>query len=191
MWTPGAGGPQWLQAQPRAPGATGPRLELPGAGSFKTQPDGLWISLGIARSDTSTPATFIDCIVVESCGTPQNFNDKRSRYAARTTSLVVSLPKAWLNVSVAVQGGASRARRELLQGQLPATGDVSLPLRHLRVLYALPRDDGDPSLYDRIAAALALDAHEYLCPQSSLSTYNSQVFQAFLKRMAPALARYR
>lgn len=190
MWTPGPGGPRWLQAQPPAKGATGPRLELPGAGRFKTQPDGLWISLGIPRSDTATAATFVDCIVVESCGTAQNFNDKRSRYAARTTSLVIGLPEAWLNASVSVQSGASRTRRELLRGQLPATADVSLPLRHLRVLYALPRDGGNPPLYDRIAGALALDAHEYVCPQSSLRTYTSQRFQRFLKRMAPALTRY-
>ena len=34
----------------------------------------------------------------------------------------------------------------MLRRQLPAE-DVSLPLRHLRVVYALPDDDGPPSLY--------------------------------------------
>jgi hypothetical protein len=78
----------------------------------------------------------------------------------------------------------------VLRGQLPAAGDVSLPLRHLRVLYALPDDDGPPSLYARVTKAMALDAHEYVCPQNVLGSYTDQPMQRFLKRMGPELSRY-
>jgi hypothetical protein len=163
---------------------------LPGAGAFRTQPDGLWVTLGVRPSDTTTTATFADCVAVESCGSPPNFNDKRSRYAARTTSLVLELPSAWLDATVTVQSGTLRQRRDILRGQLPATGDVSLPLRHLRVLYALPDDDGSPSLYKRVTGAMALDAHEYVCPQNVLGSFRGQPLQKFLKRMSPELTRY-
>jgi hypothetical protein len=181
---------RWLRAQPGVPGTVGPRLQLPGAGAFRTQPDGLWVTLGIAPDDEETRATFVDCFVVESCRTSQNFNDKRSRYAARTTSLVLELPKTWLDRTVQVQAGAVRQRRALLRGKLPRGGPVSLPVRHLRVLYALPDDDGPPSLYSKVCQALALEAHEYICPQTMLGQFNLQAMQRFLKRIAPGLLRY-
>lgn len=190
IWTRTDDTTRWLRAQPPVASVTGPRLEIPGAGAFRTQPDGLWITLGIRPSDMNATATFADCVAVESCGTPQNFNDKRSRYAARTTSLVVKLPSAWLDATVTVQSGAVRRRRDVLRGQLPAAGEMSLPLRHLRVLYALPDDDGPPSLYGRVTEAMALDAHEYVCPQTVLGSYTGQWTQRFLKRMGPEQSRY-
>jgi hypothetical protein len=122
IWTRSDDTTRWLQAQPPVVGSTGPRLALPGAGAFRTQPDGLWVTLGVRPSDTTTTATFADCVAVESCGSPPNFNDKRSRYAARTTSLVLELPSAWLDATVTVQSGTLRQRRDILRGQLPATG---------------------------------------------------------------------
>jgi hypothetical protein len=190
IWTRSDDTTRWLRAQPPVAGVTGPRLEVPGAGAFLTQPDALWITFGIRPSDTAAVATFADCVVVESCGTTQNFSDKRSRYAPRTTSLVVKLPVAWLDATVTVQSGAVRQRREVLRGQLPPTEDVSLPLRHLRVLYALPNDNGPPSLYERVTKAMALDGHEYVCPQIVLGSYTGQPMQKFLKRMGPELSRF-
>lgn len=190
IWTRPGENTRWLRAQPRVVGTTGPRLEVPGTGAFHTQPDGLWVTLGIAPSDVTTPARFADCVAVESCGTSQNLNDKRSRYGARTTSLMLKLPAAWLDASVTVQGGATRTRRQQLRGALPATGNVSLPIRHLRVLYALPNDGAPPSLYARVTAAMVMEAHEYVCPQSVLSNFNGPPHQKFLKRMAPELTRY-
>jgi hypothetical protein len=144
----------------------------------------MWITLGIRIADTTTEATYVDCIVVESCGTAQNFNDKRSRYAARTTSLMLELAERWLEHEVAVQSGAQRTRRALLRGRLPASGTVTLPVRHLRVLYAL-EDDATPSLYKRVVSSGVMEAHEYVCRQQVLNQYNGQDVQAFLKRMAP------
>jgi hypothetical protein len=150
----------------------------------------LWITLGIRPSDAATIASFVDIVAVESCGTAQNFNDKRSRYAARTSSLVVKLPAAWLDATVTVQSGAVRKRRDVLRGHLPGDEDVTLPLRQLRVLYAVPNDNGPPSLFARVRDAVVLDAHEYACPQNALGSYTSQPMQKFLKRMAPELTRF-
>jgi hypothetical protein len=84
----------WLRAQPTDPGETAraPRLAIPGSAEFQTQPDGLWITLGIETSVAEPDAArFADCIVVEACGTAQNLNDKRARYSARTTALVIEM----------------------------------------------------------------------------------------------------
>lgn len=153
------------------------------------QPDGLWLTLGIRLGDQHTPATFADCIIVESCGSIQNFNDKRSRYAARTTSLMIELSEPWLNHQVAVQNGAARQRRELLRGVLPFEDLISLPVRHMRALYALA-DDGDNSPYKRIRRSGVLEAHEFLCRQAVLGNYNAQGVQTFLKGMAPDRSMY-
>jgi len=179
----------WLRAQPPLGGITSPRLQQPGAGAFRTQPDGLWITLGIEAHDQATAATFVDCVAIESCRNAQNFNDKRSRYAARTTSLMLAIPQTWLEATVRVQAGATRTRAAVLRGNLPAE-DVSLPVRHLRVLYALPDDDGAPGLFARVSAAMVLEAHEYICPQRVLGSYTGQPMQTFLKRMAPGLTRF-
>ena len=170
-------------------GVTSPRLQQPGAGAFRTQPDGLWITLGIESSDEATRATFVDFLAIESCRNAQNFNDKRSRYAARTTSLMLTIPGAWLEAKVRVRAGATRTRAVVLRGNLPLE-DVNLPVRHLRVLYALPDDDGAPGLFTRVSAAMVLEAHEYICPQRVLGSYTGQQVQTFLKRMAPGLIRF-
>lgn len=190
IWTRSDDTIRWLRAQPPLARVPGPRLEVPGSGAFRTQPDGLWITLGIRPSDAVTIATFVDIVAVESCRTAQNFNDKRSRYAARTSSLVVKLPAAWLDAAVTVQSGAVRKRRDVLRGHLPANEDVTLPLRLLRVLYALPNDDGPPSLFARVSGGMVLDAHEYICPQNVLRSYTGRPMQKFLKRMAPELTRF-
>lgn len=180
---------RWLRGQPIEGPGSAPRLVFPGAGEFRVQPDGLWVSLGIRRDDHATPATFADCIVVESCGSVQNLNDKRSRYAARTTSLTIELSRRWLDHEVPVQAGARRQRRELLRGRLPLEDVISLPVRHLRVLYALADEQGD-SPYKRMRRSGVLDAHEFLCRQEVLGQYNAQGVQTFLKRMAPDRSVY-
>jgi hypothetical protein len=151
---------------------------VPGSLVLQTQPDGLWLSLGIERGAAETEARFADCIVIESCGNLPNLYDKRSRYAARTTSLVVDIRRVWLDQQVVTRGrgGPKRARRELLGGLLEE--DVSLPIRTLRTLYALPSD-----LYAVARGSLVLEAHEFMCAQSRLGQYNSKPMQNFLKAM--------
>ena len=46
----------------------------------------------------------------------------------------------WLDEEVSVQGGARRARRLVMGVDLPSSGEVAIPVRRLRVLYALPEE---------------------------------------------------
>jgi hypothetical protein len=184
LWSPPESAVYWLRAQPKAKAksqtATGPRLTSPGAALFKTQPDGLWVTLGISKGDLSSAAEFIDCVVVEVCGNMQNVNDKRSRFAARTSSLMVELKESWLAEKVATPGykGPLRSRSELLGGGL--TDDTHLPVRHLRVLYTLPK-----AVYPDAVRSLLLEGHEYIAPHSKLGQYHGPPMQSFLRRMAP------
>lgn len=91
-------------------------------------------------------AEYVDCVAVEVSRSSQDFADKRSRFAATTSSLVVDLPLKWLDREIPTQGkgNVKQARRKLLGGNLPTTGKVRIPVRHLRVLYALP-DQGKGS----------------------------------------------
>jgi hypothetical protein len=54
-------------AQPVTENVRAPRLTAPGSRAFQTQPDGLWVTLGIGRTDAVTHATYVDCIVIEVC----------------------------------------------------------------------------------------------------------------------------
>lgn len=186
MWSPAHSRVWWLRAQPpgQGGGTQAPRLTAPGSGAFSNQPDGLWFTLGIPRGDKATEGAYADCVVVEVCGSDQNLSDKRARYAARTTSLMLDLRQKWLDREVVVpgKGGPRRQRRELLGGQLPPSGRVLLPVRYLRVLYALP---DTRSLYERARDNLVMEAHEFICPARMLGQYNLQQMQEFLKRIAP------
>jgi hypothetical protein len=186
MWS-GGDYVYWLRAQPTDPAeaARAPRLSVPGSREFQTQPDGLWITLGVETTAAEVgQARFADCVVVEACGTAQNLNDKRARYSARTTALVVEVRQPWLNTAVPRQGGGTKHRRVLLRAELPAHGEVLLPVRHLRVLYALD-DRGASSLYARATTSMVMEAHEYVLPQRLLGQFNAQKTQEFLKRLAP------
>jgi hypothetical protein len=122
----------------------------------------------------------VDMIAIEDCGSIQNFNDKRSRYCPSTYSHTVYVPANWLLQNIPVKGG----------GQVPiwrATGifedepasDLYLPVRHLRVLYAIMDD-----LWQRVCC-YALNAHEFLFRHTQLGQYNAPLIQVFLKLMKP------
>lgn len=188
LWSPQGSQVWWLRAQPAGDNIRTPRLASPGSEALHTQPDGLWMTLGVPRDDEDSVAAYVDCVVIEACGTPQNMNDKRARYAARTTSLMVDMRKAWLDHEVVLpgHGGAHRRRRDVLGGQLPDAWRVLLPVKHLRVLYALP-DQGAGSIYDAVKDSMVMEAHEFACPFRMLGQYNGPPMQRFLKRMAPSL----
>src|SRR4051794_40711892 len=83
IWSGGEATLYWLRAQPTAAGEVhrSPRLAVPGGAEFQTQPDGLWVA--------TNDGTYADCVVIEACGPAQNLSDKRSRYSARTSSLLL------------------------------------------------------------------------------------------------------
>lgn len=179
------GRPKWLRAQPRSleHEAVCPRFYLTGSRGFRTQPDGLWIAIGAGSAEHDEPGSFVDCIVIEVCGTRQNLMDKRARYAAGTGSFELEIPSTWLDEKVRTRGkgGPLRTRRAIIRTPLPKDRAVQLPVRHVRVLYAVPKPD-----FAGIAVGLPLQAHEFLCPYPRLGQYWARPTQELLKRMAPA-----
>lgn len=157
----------------------GPRISAPGAKLFTTQPDGLWVHF---KSDVSC-----DVVAVEVCGTVQNLNDKRSRYMPSSHSLVLNVSKKWAEEEVATRGGVAKSRISASES-LPSTirtDEISIPVRYLRVLYALPNE-----IYKVWGREHTPTGYEYFCPHSSLSTYNTQKMQSFLKGMSIASQFY-
>ena len=176
LWaTPGGRG-YWLQAQPKPKGdrAKTPTVSAPGAKLFTTQPDGMWVYLKYPE--------FADVVAIEVCGSTQNLNDKRSRYAANVRSMVLSCPLSWLQEEVTIQRGGSASRWEACRSiDLAPVEDIRLPIRYLRVLFAIPNES-----YASWARNNVADGHEFFCRHSSLDTYNSQSMQAFLRQMSYA-----
>jgi len=181
LWSTQTPSEHWMRAQPAAASgaARSPRLSLPGARLFHTQPDGMWL-----RLDASL--RFADVVCIECCGTIQNLNDKRSRYAPSTHGLVVLVKESWLTESITVQHGSKMSRWRATGSITSApTTDCVATVRHLRVLYALPN-----ILYSGWVTQGVLGAHEFMCRHSSLDGYNSQTMQRFLKRMSPSMHLY-
>jgi hypothetical protein len=170
----------WLRAQPidKASTIKSPRIEVPGSELFATQPDGMYVFLEQPK--------FADVVAIEVCGNISNFNDKRSRYSASVRSLVLSCPLPWLEAEISIQKGrrAPRWKASRLFTAGP-TENLSLPVRYLRVLYALPKD-----LYANWLKNNVPGGHEYVCPHSSLDSYNSQKMQTFLRQLSFAAHFY-
>jgi len=181
-------GGNWLRAQPPDGVSTGPRLFRAASAEFspRTQPDGMW--LRFHRPDEDAPPTAVSVFAIEVCGSAVNFADKRSRYAPAHTALLVEIRAAWLQTLVALQNSGWRARWRLTQAfDSEPEDDLSLPVRSLRVMYALPnlKDEDHESLYDQLRDAVALEAHEFLVPHSKLGATNAQIRQLVCRALSP------
>lgn len=176
LWSTPGGRGFWLQAQPKPQGykAKTPTISAPGAELFKTQPDGMWVYLKYPD--------FADVVAIEVCGSVQNLNDKRSRYAANVRSMVLECPISWLREEVTIQRGGSAARWEACRSidSFPLE-DIRLPIRYLRALFAIPN-----VIYSSWARNNVADGHEFFCRHSSLDSYNNQAMQSFLRQMSYA-----
>lgn len=164
----------WLRAQPPDGVTTGPRLVMPGSHEFSTQPDGLYVWI---EGDLK----FADVIAIEVCGVGQNLNDKRSRYMPTTHALLLECGKSWLDGEITIQRGRKTPRWKAT-GTISESpiGDVRVPVRHIRVLYALPDD-----LYKDWKKMMTFGAHEFLCLHSALELHTNAAYREFLTRMAP------
>lgn len=172
LWPTQDGKGFWLRALPTEHNAACPTIQSPGVRQYTTQPDGLYLYL--FRNE------YADAVAIESCGTIQNLNDKRSRYMPATHSIVVTCPLAWLNGQIAVQRGGHAARWDASKSILvQPPNDLVFPIRHLRVLYALPN-----TRFDEWTPHHVPSGYEYFCKHSSLDTYNSRPMQQFLKQMS-------
>jgi len=174
LWDAPTGSGYWIQAQPKADGSTitTPTIQTPGSSLFKTQPDGLYAFLN--------ERVFADLIAIEVCGSSQNLNDKRSRYSADVRSVVLHCPLAWLLENVSIQHGSVVPRWQATKSiSVAPTEELYLPVRFLRVLFALPN-----ALYKTWTAENVPDGHEYYCRHSSLGNYSSPAMQAFLSQLS-------
>jgi hypothetical protein len=106
LWRPPENKGFWLAALPKVGKATCPTILSPGAGAFRTQPDGLWAYIRPNKS------MFADVVSIEVCGTMQNVNDKRSRYMAASHSLVLLCPLPWLLEETKLPRGGKKPRWE-------------------------------------------------------------------------------
>ena len=175
LWPPPDGEGTWVRAQPKDGRAAGPRVFAPGSELFSTQPDGLWVHFnGVASCDI---------VAIEVCGSVQNLNDKRSRYMPSTHSLVLRMNRKWVDEIVPGGQGRRQVSRRKLAATLPelSTKSVDVPIRVLRVLYALKNTD-----YKAWVPQHVPTGYEYFIPHSSLSTYSRPETQEFLKGMSVA-----
>lgn len=169
----------WMRGQPKDGDAGGPRLAAPGTKYFATQPDALWVYFHGEEC--------CDAVVIEVCGTVQNLNDKRSRYIPASHSLILNAGKEWLQESIGVQRGGLKSRWEaaISLASTQPKADLAIPVRHLRVIYALPDD-----FYNAWCSQHTPAGHEFFCSHKSLDTYTSQKMQTFLRQMSPSASFY-
>jgi len=169
LWnSPGMSG-YWVRGRigSKVPGH--PVIHPPGLEKGVTQPDAIWIYL---------TEQYADVICFEHCNKKQNLYDKRSRYIPASHSLLLRLPKRWLCDDIPVTNGR-KPRWDAFQTGLNAPAqDFSVPIRFLRLLYALPQ-----RLYKEWMDNQTPTGYEFYCRHSSLTTFNSAVTQEFLKRM--------
>jgi hypothetical protein len=172
LWPPPLHRGFWVRAQPIDGQATAPRLFTPGARLFKTQPDGMWVYLAPDEG-------FCDVVSVEDCTNISNLNDKRSRYIPANHSLLVHCPLKWLLTDV--RSGRFYGPRWEAAGTFsqPPTAPLVLPVRYLRVLYALNTVNYQNWMANRVPAG-----YEFFCRHDSLNSYNSQKMQDFLQQMS-------
>jgi hypothetical protein len=122
---------------------------------------------------------YADVIVVEVCGSIQNLNDKRSRYLPASHSIVLTCPIEWLLEETPIHGGGRAQRWRAMRTLGKPRTDLTVPIRHLRVLYALPNN-----LYDKWIPNHVPTGYEFCCTHKSLKGHNSQKMQKFLRQMS-------
>lgn len=175
----------WFRAAPKSDRADGHDRILPKIhtlGSMRqltTHPDGLYIALSFDKNDKKEEEfPYVDVISIEVCGTTQNLSDKRSRYAGLGTSIVLRFRKGWLQQSVVLEKGLVRSRWQILGLPSEPHDHLQVPIRFMRVLYALPDNE-----YFKLRDVLVPGGHEYYCSHSSLETQNSPQMKKFLKNL--------
>jgi hypothetical protein len=153
----------WLKARPGVlDDIDYPTLKLPGANRMRTVPDALWLCFGGHERDL-----FVDIFVIEVCGTFTNLLDKRSRFAPSMHSMLATCPVPWLLGPSARDDETPRWQSIRLLAEPPPLPMV-LPVRDIRVMYALPT-----KLFDSFASSQAPHAHEFFVPANALLTPDS------------------
>lgn len=169
----------WLRGRPVADlSACHPFLKLPGSDRLRTLPDGLWLNFA------GTPVEpFVDIFAVEACGSLQNLLDKRSRFAPSTHSLLAVCPVPWLLAPVDAADPTPRWKATGVMLREPVIA-VVLPVRDVRVMYALKRDH-----YSGFTRHQVPHAHEYFVPMEAITAEGSATDPALLSLIGRATAQ--
>ena len=172
----------WLRGRPGD--RTGPQqshqpfLKFPGSNRMRTLPDGLWLNFG------GTPdEPFVDIFAIEACGTLTNLLDKRSRFAPSTRSMLAVCPVTWLLEPVAASDPTPRWRATGVLREPPTTPLV-LPIRDIRVMYALKTHH-----YRGFAECQLPQPHEYFVPMDALVAVDGHQNPAMQELLSRASAR--
>ncbi len=92
-------------------------------------------------------------------------------------SLVVNCGLKWLLEHIPTKNNGTAPRWSASKCiPTPPTTDLSIPVRYLRVLYALPNQ-----IYHEWCSGHTPTGYEYFCPHSSLDSYKSVKMQEFLE----------
>ncbi|PWS37357.1 hypothetical protein DFH01_10975 [Falsiroseomonas bella] len=154
----------WLRARPGVANFLGqPFLKLPGSSTFRTIPDGLWLHFSPDPGDR-----WADILCIEACGTVQNLQDKRARFAPSTSSLLVVCPVRWMLEPAEHDDPTPRWHLIRLLREEP-TEPLVLPVRDVRVLYGLKQRH-----YESVARGQVPQPHEYFCPIEALTAERGQ-----------------
>jgi hypothetical protein len=165
----------WLRGRPGE--LDSPILKMPGSNRLRTVPDGLWLCFGGTEHDP-----YVDIFAIEACGTISNLLDKRSRFAPSMHSLLAVCPVPWLLGEVSDLNKMQRWRHTGLLRAAPSMPLV-LPVRDIRVMYALP-----PRHYQGFAASQIPHAHEFFAPIMALigpESWQHPTLRAFIARTSP------
>jgi hypothetical protein len=148
----------WMRARPgTVDDLDNPYLKMPGSNRLKTVPDGLWLCFGGTEKDP-----YVDLFAIEACGSFQNLLDKRSRFAPSMHSWLAICPLEWLSAPVSLLNPMPRWRYSGLLREAPR-GQLALPVRDIRVMYALR-----PRQYQYFASSQIPHAHEFFAPMPAL-----------------------
>lgn len=148
----------WLRGRPGVAPIGQPYLKWPGASTYRTIPDGLWLHFSPDPAER-----WADILCIEACGSIANLHDKRARFAPSTTSLLVVCPVAWLLEPLDQHETTPRWRLIRLLREAP-TEPLVLPVRDVRVLYGLKA-----AHYDGFLRSQMPQPHEYFCPMDVLT----------------------
>jgi hypothetical protein len=165
----------WLKARPGVVDDIHcPKLKLPGADRLRTIPDALWLRFGGHDRDP-----FVDLFVIEVCGSYSNLMDKRSRFAPSMQSMLASCTLPWLLGPHSRDDETPRWQCTRLLREPPTT-TLILPVRNIRVMYALPE-----KLYEGFATSQVPHAHEFFVPVKALlspESWQEPSIRAFIAR---------
>ena len=162
----------WLRGRPDNAGQC--YLKLPGSDRLRTMPDGLWLSFGGKAAEP-----FVDALAIEACSSLTNLQDKRSRFAPSTQSMMAVCSLPWLHAPALADNPAPRWQVTGVLRAAPVTPLV-LPVRNIRVMYGLL-----PEQYQRFMHYQLPHAHEFFVPMGALTAENGDqapAMQALIAR---------